>query len=345
MAGKPRKKVTISTIAAAVGCSRSTVSFVLLGKAKQMRISDQMIEKVQTKAKEMNYVPNEMARMFRRQRSGAIGVVFPHLMDEWPARLIEAIRSVLVERNFIPLVTTSRQDSALEHLEFQWLIERQVEAIICMPQVDSDNYQSILDRGLPLVFIGAAPEEKYPEASYVVWDSESAAQAAVEYLISLGKKRIACISADRDDPFLRNRFIGYSAALKNADLEFREEWMGSFSLYDVPAEKIEKILNSRAERPDAFFVSTHLQSIQVLTILEEMGIRIPEEIAVMSMGDHPITRHPKIALSTIQAPLEEIGEEAARAVLRLIADADCAPIRKKLTRNTVIARATTGISL
>ena len=121
-------------------------------------------------------------------------------------------------------------------------------------------------------------------------------------------------------PTIQLIFMAYEKVIKEAGLELREEWQGWMRMDQFPdspaQENMERFFASGKERPDALFALNDAVALEVLLMAEEMGIRVPEDLAVIGMGDLPITKN--VSLSTMHEPLRELGSAAAQMVLELI---------------------------
>jgi LacI family transcriptional regulator len=336
-----KKQVTMATIAEEAGLGRTTVGYVLNGKAAERGIPEQTAQRVFEIAERLDYVPNEAARDLRTQRSGLIGVLFQSLGAEWPVRVIQGLQDVLFQtEDYHPLITAHGHDPALEEREIQFLLRRRVEAIICSATAMSDTFRTILKRRIPLVFIGHAMPEM-PEASSVLFDDRKAIKAGVRRLVEQGRRRIAYLGWDFPEGYFQNRHDGFREALEESGLECREKWFEIVLHGESPEAAVRRMFSGSGQRPDAVFSGLWRMALGALETIEDLGLRLPEDVALITLEDHLACRLKRIGISTVHQPIEEIGRQAARTALDLIASPHSGAIRRLIYDCEVIDRRTT----
>ncbi len=317
----------MAAIAKEAGVARTTVSFVLNGRHRQHGISEKTADKILDIARERNFVANETARSLSRQRTGLVGVFLPGFNSHWGETVVTGIRSRLYEDgDYIPLIASQHDDPDWEEREVRVLLERQVEAIVCCPTVKSSNYLRIVDRGVPLVFIGhRAPG--IPQASFVAWDGTHVSEKATNLLLERGRKRIAFIGRDESNATFKERFSGYRKALKAAGLPFDPEWKMSVPDYSDAGPAIRSLF-SKSPVPDAILCDLWIQALAALEALDDIGRSVPNDVAVMALGDSPFCAHRRFGLTTFAEPAENLGRRAAEIALHLIRNPNSDPIQE-----------------
>ncbi len=337
--------VTLEEIARQAGVSRSTVSIVLRGQEKERKISKTTITRVRHAAKELNYVPNHMARSLRLQRSGMIGVVVSNLRADWAESIMGGMLEVFRPSGYTPFVAIHRFDAELAHKELVSCLQRRDEGIICQPMpAEAELYALIRRSGVPLIFLGDRPAD-LPEVNFVGWDSTAAARIAVEHLVQTGRKRIAFVGVDYPMEMTRGRFRAYLDVLSEADLSPKDEWIVNAPIGWSPERILDwslgRLLAPGREHPDAIFALNDGIALLLLDALDARGIRVPEDLALIGMGDLPMTGHRGIGLSTVKEPCEEMGRQAAQVMLDLIANPTKAPIHRLIPGQELKVRKTT----
>jgi DNA-binding LacI/PurR family transcriptional regulator len=319
------KNITITSIAKELGVSVATVSYVMNGKTQENGISEKTAERVRQVAKELGYVPNYLARSLRLQRTQGIGVILSDLQQGWAHRTLKGMLSVLDPEEYVPYISVHFWDPERERREIESMVKRRLEAIITVPMPENiEEYKLLIDTGIPLIFLQDEMED-LPEVSFAMWDAREAARACVAHFIANGRSRIAFVGVDHFTPWMKMRFEGYKQALAEAGLEFREEWAileHRQALSTSPTKDgdfggaIRELLDSDHELPDAMLAMNDAVAMTTLSVLEgEYGYRIPDEIAVMGMGN--LAQAPLVGLSSAHEPIEEVGIAAAQAALEL----------------------------
>lgn len=344
-----QRNVTITSIAQELGVSVATVSYVMNGKAKQNGISEQTTTRVRQLAQKRGYVPNDLARSLRRQRTQSVGLVLSDLEQGWAHRALKGVLSVFDPQDYVPYISVHFWDPERERRELQSMVKRRLEAIITVPMAENlETYRSLMNSGVPLIFLQDEMEE-LPEASFAMWNAREATRACVDHLIQQGRRRIGFVGADHFTPWMKMRIEEYKAALTNAGMEQREEWICleprqplriTQATQPEFGSSIRKLFDSDAELPDAMLAMNDAVALTCLGVLEdEYGYRIPEEIAVMGMGGLPQSR--LIGLSSAHEPVEEVGAEAARIALQLALADNAKPIRTLVEGKRILARRST----
>ncbi|MEZ6319223.1 MAG: LacI family DNA-binding transcriptional regulator [Phycisphaerales bacterium] len=118
---------TLGVIAAEAGVSATTVSLVLNGRAARHRISEETRDRVVRAAKRLDYVPNDLARALRARKTGAVGVLFPHLRNDWAHEIMEGVSSVLDAEGMVALIVSHGGDPEREQAELTSLVQRRVD--------------------------------------------------------------------------------------------------------------------------------------------------------------------------------------------------------------------------
>lgn len=344
-----RSNVTITSIAQELGVSVATVSYVMNGKAKQNGISERTTQRVRELAKKRGYVPNDLARSLRRQRTQSVGLILSDLEQGWAHRALKGVLSVFDPRDYVPYLSVHFWDPDRERRELHSMVKRRLEAIITVPmQENLETYRDLLETGIPLIFLQDEMEE-LPESSFVMWNAREATRSCVDHLIKNGRRRIGFVGADHFTPWMKMRIEEYRAALKDAGMEVREEWIcleprqplrikstGEFEF----GSSIRKLFDSDAELPDAMLTMNDAVAMTCLDVLQdEYGYRVPEEIAVMGMGDLPQSR--LVGLSSAIEPVEEVGARAAELALKLALSNEQEPIHALVEGNTLKLRRST----
>ncbi|MCX7015073.1 MAG: LacI family DNA-binding transcriptional regulator [Candidatus Sumerlaeota bacterium] len=349
MIRKTPNSVTIAAIAKEAGVAPATVSFILNGKAQDRGLAEKTVQRVLEIADRLHYVPNEAARSLRRQRSATVGVLFAHLRDEWADRAVAGMREILGPADYVPLIAVHRFNPEWERQEIQTLLERRVEALICVPLTDdAGDYERVVKRGVPLIFLGDTLEGM-PHANFVAWDAEAAARSAVRHLIEIGRRRIAFLGWNLSRPFIKVRYAAYCQTLEEAGLEVRDEWAAFFPIGEssafqrgeIVASAIRRMFGRNRPRPDAVFASGDMLNTDALAALSEMGFRLPDDAAVATISSQPLMGHPLLGVSVVPVPTMELGREVARVALELIHHPENAPIQRVMPCGDLQAGRTT----
>jgi LacI family transcriptional regulator len=190
---------------------------------------------------------------------------------------------------------------------------------------------------LPFLLIGRHPTNE--KISYVDIDNRKSAFEAVEYLLKMGRQRVATISGPRNMVAGQNRLQGYKDALARQEILLDEALMAEG---DFTGEGGYRAMQSLlAARPDAVFVASDTMAWGAMQAIQEAKLRIPEDIAVIGFDDIAPGSRGAQALSTVHQPIQEMGVKAAEAIIEMILNPEVEP--KKIVLETgLVLRETTG---
>lgn len=339
------RPVTVSHIAKEIGLAVSTVSLILNGHGPRLKIAPATVKRVFDLAAELKYVPNDLARSLRSQRTCVIGVVFGNLYNGWAQKILEGMLDVFDPEGYSPFMTIHNWDATRESREVNSLLQRRVDGMICVPIAEGEKtYRDIQQRGVPLLLLGDTLPG-FEDVSCVSWDSAAAARAVVEHLIAIGRRKIGFIGAKHPTLESVARYETYIALLKEHNLPVNQDWIAKHEV-DPSATKmvrgmIDAIFKPGREIPDALYVLNDGLALPVIAVLEERGLRIPEDVAVAGMGNMPGVSHPRINLTTVEEPLEEMGRMSAQTILKLISAPEEGPLHVHVPSSRLLLRATT----
>lgn len=338
-----KKPLTITSLARELGLSIATVSYALNGRGPEMKIAEATIRRVRDAAEAMGYQPNFFAHNLRRQRTDTVGVVFADLEENWAHRILKGMVGVFDPAGYTPLLSVHFWEKEREEREIRSFLQRRVDALICFPQPASrDLYRELIAQKKRLLLLGDTLPG-LPEANYVAWDSGRAAATVVRHLIATGRRRIAFVGPDHRTTMTLARYRAYADCLAGAGLPLREDWVIWERSGAVPTEAVTGLLQGRGERPDALFVVNDGLSLPLLEALDRSGIRVPEDVAVASMGELSHSGHSGISLTSVHEPCEELGAELARAALALIGQKRARPVQTLIAGDRLTVRRSSGL--
>jgi LacI family transcriptional regulator len=343
--GANRRPVTVSQIAKDTGLASSTVSLILNGHGPRLKIAPATLKRVFDMAREKKYVPNELARSLRAQRTFVIGAVFGNLYNGWAQKVLEGMLEVFDDQGYSPFMTIHNWDAEREAREVNSMLQRRVDGIVCIPiEGGFKTYRDVQQRGIPIVLLGDT-FKGLEDFSYVSWNSGRAAKVIVEHLIAIGRKKIGYMGAELNNKGTLERLAAYKAALGAHGLPFRKEWVAMHptipSATTMARVMLDQLFAPGGEHPDALYVLNDGLALPALGLLEERGIRVPEDVAIAGMGNMPGVSHPLIGLTTVAEPLAEMGRLTAKTILSLVENPSQPPIKQLVESSTLLPRTST----
>jgi DNA-binding LacI/PurR family transcriptional regulator len=306
---RPRLK----ELARHLGLSEATVSRVLNGAAKEHRISKETQERVKKAAAQFNYTANTLARGLRSRQSRTIGIMVPEISEGYSTAVLGGVEDVLLNSGYFYFVVSHRHRAELLREYPSLLLARAVEGMIAV--------DSALEEDLPIPVVAVAGHHRRPSVVNIELDHLLAARYALEHLQRLGHKKIAFIKGQRSssDTLVRWRAITKVAA--ETGIEINEHLVAQLES-DVPGSEPGKAatvrLLERGEPFTAIFAFNDLTAIGAISVLREMGARVPEDVSVVGFDDIPGAATNMPPLTTVRQPMQEMGRVAASTLLRMI---------------------------
>ena len=305
------KQVTIKDVARAAGVSYSTVSRSLSGSPE---ISEKTRNRVLQLCKEMNYTADAVARSMVMKSTKLLGLIVTDISNPFMSELAYHIDSQVRARGYNIVLCNSTRSLEQERALFELMISRKVDGIILFP-AESESYhtlEGLLPR-IPTIFVGENLRD-VPE-SFVTVDNYRGAYMGVEYLYSLGHRRILYLGKRKGSTTHKLRSEGYQDACRNLGLTPR------YLNNTFPSTSIKhgyllaQQLFSRPLEETAVFAATDTNALGVLQAAEEKGIRIPEDLSLLGFDNIRDSGLPRIGLTTIDQPKKLLAAMAVESLL------------------------------
>jgi LacI family transcriptional regulator len=303
--------VTIIDVARLAGVSVSTVSKVINDR---YGVAPETYDKVMDIVSDLGYESSLVASSLRRNSTNVIGILVPEF-EPFSTELLKGISSA-VEGTGYELLAYSGN---LEHNQVGW--ERRSLSRLAGTLIDGAVIvaptASVTDATIPVVAVDPHTGKTGP--STVEADNVGGARAATQHLIELGHRRIAHIRGRTDLVSAQLRERGYREALEAAGLPFDPELVRVGGYRAAETTDAARELLTRSERPTAVFAANDLSAIRVLEIARDLGLRVPQDLSVVGFDNVPEAANAVPALTTVAQPLHQMGAEAVRLLLGLLA--------------------------
>jgi LacI family transcriptional regulator len=310
-----RKYVSLKEVASRAGVSFQTASKVLNGG--DVRVSAETAERIFTVAGELGYRPNTIARSLVQRATATIGLVASDATDIAIAQASVAAEQEARRHGHSVLVGHLAVGGGDGADIVRTLIERRVDGIIAAaPEVEEDTeVAELLRRYVPAVSLHAVPGGGVP---MVGSNHRETGRIATEHLTALGHTAIGAVTGLFRRRVTRSRLHGYEDALRTADLEPREDLVAEGDWTPEGGAAATRLLLERVPDLTAIFVHSDMMAVGVLSAAWHAGLRVPDDLAVVSCDDIPFARYLNPPLTTVRVPLEETGRVAFDLLLRSI---------------------------
>jgi len=333
-----RGTATLADVARLAGVSTSTASRILaVAKGRKVPYSEPTQENVRNAASLLNYRPSKLARGLTGTRTGIVGLVIPTLDDSFFTTATTIIEGKLAENGYNVILSNTSGDSDLERAKVEDLLSWPVDGLIVAPVQqtgDAGLFWELWRREIPFVLI----DRVFAETPFygVTTDDHAGAAMAVEHLLSLGRKRIACVSGRPIVSTNRARHSGYTDALIRHGVLTDQELTAEVSPTEAGGREAMKRFLGLDSPPDAVFCFSDLMAIGVMEVCLERGIRIPEDIALVGYADLDYSGVLRIPLTSVRQPRNEIGLAAAEILLARLDGKEPEPAEVKLPVELII---------
>lgn len=307
-----KEKVTSQQVAQLAGVSQSAVSRVYTSGASA---SKKTILKVHKAAAALGYRPNVLARAMVSGKSRIIGLVVAYLENQFYPDAIEKLSTQLQEKGYHVLIfmaskTAGNIDSVVEEI-----LDYQVEGIIVASVALSSQLAKRCHlAGVPIVLFNRSQDGE--GLSCVTSDNFSGGAKAARFLLAAGHEKIGYIAGWEGASTQRDREFGFTAALQQAGMGLYAREVGNFSM-EQASEATRRMFAKN--KPDAVFVANDHMAFAVMDTLRfELGLRIPEDISVISYDDVPAAAWPAYNLTTVRQRAEQMVQETVRILMEQI---------------------------
>ncbi|GAB4481147.1 MAG: substrate-binding domain-containing protein [Anaerolineae bacterium] len=308
-----RKKATIHDIAERAGVSISTVSRVLTGNAFVAEDKRQAVLKA---AEELNYRPNVFAQALASGQSYIIGVLTQNLGNPFFESIMSGILQGMEGSEYSLIFSDGLYQPEVEKKALQTLLGRQVDGLIVLGGRVPEEYLYDIAEHLPLIMVGRNLAELREQC--LSMDQVEGGYKATKYLIDMGHRHIAHITGITYHHDAVDRLKGYKQALADAGIEIDPALIVEGSFQERSGVLAVEALLARGKPFSAIFASNDQMAYGASLALWRRGIRVPEDVSIIGYDDHPSAAYVVPPLTTIQQPAQEMGQAAARAILRAL---------------------------
>ncbi len=250
------------------------------------------------------------------RRTRTIGVIVPKLDSHFITSALEGIHKVISETRYDIIITHSQERMEKEAANVRLLFDRCVDGVLASLSIetrDTSHFALFRDKGVPVVFFDRV--KRASSSDTVVIDNAGCGFLATEHLIRQGCKRIAIITPGREGEAYAQRYKGFRQALEKYNMTFSKEFhIAAGGDMDCGIDAAHQVLRLRP-LPDGLFITNDMAAAVCMQILNEAGIRVPDDIAIVGFNNDPVGRLITPALTTIDYPGFEIGRTAAASLL------------------------------
>ncbi len=338
---------TLEEVAKLAGVSRSTVSRVI---NEHPNVRPEVRQRVWEVIRQTGYQPHAAARSLATRRTWVIGLIIPQAVttlftDPYFPILLRGIADVCNAHNYHLMLSLFSQRRVQNSRAYQDLLYQQVlrgrhldGVVVSSAPLDDPIFPCLLEDNVPFVIVGRYLHERI---NYVDVDNVVGARMAVEHLLRLGHERIATITGPLNMCAGQDRLEGYRQALAARGIPVDENLIaeGDFSEQGGRAA-MQRLL---PHRPTAVFAASDMMAVGALKTLRDAGLRVPDDIALVSFDDIPLASMVDPPLTTVRQPIEQLGSTAAELLISLLENPQEETVHRIVLPTELVIRASCGV--
>lgn len=312
-----KQQPTISDVAQKAGVSIATVSRVINGTTP---VASETALRVQEAIKELAFVPRAAARVLASRRTETLGLLLPEIGGAFFSPLLRGIEAEAQAAGYDLLIhATSHIPHASSPVTHRPLGEHNTDGLIVFTQsIDEKELSRLYSLNFPAVLLYQTPPTSLNIPSITI-ENKSGAQMIVEHLIQAHNRRqIAFLRGPEGNEDSEWRERGYRVALETNNIPFDPALVATGGFNEEEAKIAIQKLFSDGVAFDAVFAGDDDSAAGVIFALTQAGKRIPQDVAVVGFDDLPIARYLRPTLTTVRAPIEQVGREGVRQLVRQI---------------------------
>ena len=310
---------TMKDIARLAGVSTSTVSHVI---NKSRFVSDEIAERVNNAAQQLNYAPSALARSLKMNRTKTIGMLVTTSTNPFFGEVVKGVERSCYHQGYNLILCNTEGDNQRMKASINTLLQKRVDGLLLMCSTLEGERLDVFDRypDIPIVVMDWGPilfvSDKIQD------NSLQGGYMAAKHLIECGHKEIGCITG----PLIRHqaqmRYEGYKRALAEAGIAINPDWIVESDFECEGGYQAFEKLYQRGKLPSALFVSNDMMAMGVIQAASQRGLRVPDDLSLIGYDDVHIAKFMTPALTTIHQPKYRLGKAAIDTLLYRLENPD-----------------------
>ena len=281
-----------------------------------------------------------------RVKTHTIGLILTDIGNYFFSQIARSIQHAAHEKKYSVIYYNTHDNLKREGESIQMLLDKGVDGIIIVPLIESGEtglLNQIYSRHIPFVYLDRAP--KSPAGPSIETDNVKGTQMAVEHLISLGHRRIVCISSRPSTTNVKKRIKGYVSTMQRHGITADEQLVERSDLEDDDGgwDATRKLL-SLSPKPTAIFAVNDITAIGAYRAAKERGLAVPAQLSIIGFDDIELSSQLDVPLTTIAQPIATMGEMAVSILLESMEKKHAHVMRKvKLEPKLMVRQSTRKI--
>jgi len=323
----------IRAVSKLAGVSVATVSRAFTHPEK---VAKPTLEKVLSAASQLSYKPNSMAQLFRTKQTNTIVVMAPDLANAFYSKVLEGVESVASENGLSIFLANSHDRLEIERSCLDMVLSRRADGLI---QLGAHRIEELADGAATkgIAFVHAVEFSADSLVPAVGIDNELAGETMVQYLLSLGHRKIGVIAGGRESKITRSRLNGYRSALNAAGIAFDPSKV-EYADYSIKGGiAATRALLERCPDITALFCMSDDLAIGAMAAATEQGLSVPNDLSVSGFDNIEEGEYLNPPLTTITQPARRMGRRAMELMIDMLSDTP-SPARTHILDAELIVR-------
>ena len=325
----PKGKITINEVAKRAGVSAGTVSHALNNVGY---VNEQTRERVMRAVEELGYVPNRSGRILKTNKTGLVMMAIPDTANEIYFDMIQSVQDTMKKNGYSVLLYYTDGQMEEELKAVQLLKERMVDGLFLVNfWYEKELFDEVVKAPGPVVLCGMCnylwdePNQPFDTISIDVYQG---IYMAVKHLIQMGHRKIGYLGGKLGTEVYQQRFQAYKDALRDHGIEYREEYVSWNDYSEGGGYNSGRTLFQLSDRPTAICASNDLQAIGCWRAIQDLGGKIPKDMALTGMDNLKISKI--LGITSLNMKEEAVGREAARLLVERLTEGDQAGDYQKI---------------
>lgn len=301
-------------------------------------VSERTRLRVMAVANEYGYEPNLLGRNLRTKETKVILIILTTISNHFCSSVVRGINLAAQRAGYTAMICATNDLRESEESYLSLMKNHLADGVIILNSVMSEKEMSGLSRRYNIVQCSEYIDRKH--TPYVTIDNKSATKEAIEYLVSIGRKRILYMTADNHLISTKERFEGYRSALEAHGIPFDPQLIcyGNYG-YRSGSEAVSQMMDNGIKF-DAVFAISDRMAAGALSAIKQRGGRVPEDVAIIGFDNTDISYISEPALSTVAQPQRQMGEIAFELLLNKMKNNE---VSHKILQHQLILRDSTKI--
>lgn len=301
-------------------------------------VKEETKQRVLKAMKEVNFIPNGLARSLVSQKSKTIALIVPDITNPFFTTIARGTEDIARKNGYHVILSNTDEDSAKEQEYVDMCLSLRVDGVIIASAGDKSkaNLEKLKIFKIPFVCIDR--EVEGIDADLIIGDSVAGSSALTQHLIDLGHRHIAYVAGPFSVSTSRYRFQGYKETLLKNGIKYNPAYLKETSYNLFPKTPIVEDLLACEPKPTAIFASNNSVASQIVRELRERKLRVPEDIAIVAFDElEPYAIAEPFLTSAIQ-PSYNFGSLAVQLLLERIDDVRIKQFRKIVLEPEIVIR-------